>query len=62
MSEVEKIKRYIYKHGAPRDPHYDMSLKEALAVAHEVGGIDAVCMAFVYGKAKGYRAAKAEVR
>lgn len=62
MSEIEKIKRYIEKHGAPSNLHYDMSIKEALAVAHELGGIEAVYMAFVYGKAKGYQAAKAEVK
>lgn len=62
MSEIEKVKRYIDKHGAPENPRYSMSVKEALAVAHELGGIEAVNMAFAYGKAKGYQAAKAEVR
>lgn len=62
MSEIEKMRSYIEKHGAPSNPRYDMSIKEALAVAHELGGIEAVNMAFVYGKAKGYRAAKTEVQ
>lgn len=62
MSEIEKIKRYIEKNGAPRNLRYDMSLKEALAVVHGVGGAEAVSMAFAYGKAKGYRMAKAEAQ
>lgn len=62
MSEIEKMKRYIDKYGAPSNPRYSMSMREVLAVAYELGEIDAVNLAFVYGQAKGYRAAKAEVR
>lgn len=59
---IEKIKRYIAKYGAPRNLHYDIGMKAALAIACEVGGIEAIYMAFNYGRAKGYRAAKAEVK
>lgn len=59
-TEIEKIKRYIGKHRAPRNPRYDMNMKEALAVTHELTPIEAVNLAFVYGRAKGYRAAKKE--
>ena len=62
MSEIEKIKRYIDKHEVPCNPQYIMTVDEALAVAHELGGLEAVSMAFAYGKAKGYRSAKAEAR
>jgi len=60
MSEIEKIQRYIQKNGAPHNLWYTASLKEIFAIA-EKPTIDAVVLAFNYGRAKGYRMAKAEV-
>lgn len=62
MTEIEKMKRYIGKYGAPRNRYYDASMKEMFALAREMDVIEAINMAFIYGKAKGYRAAKAERR
>ena len=62
MTEIERIKRYIDKYGAPSNPRYDTSVKEVFALAQGMGVIEAISMAFNYGKAKGYRAAKAERR
>jgi len=60
MGEIDKIKGYIDKYSAPRNPRYDMSTPEALAISHEMAGLEAVNLAFIYSRAKGYRAAKAE--
>ncbi len=63
MSEIEKMKRYIertdmkIKASSP----YQINIREALELAHQAHAnpYDAVSLAFEYGKAKGYRAAKA---
>ena len=60
MSEIEKIKRYIKNNEVPRNNRYDARSKEVLAMALELDAIDAVMLAFTYGRIKGYRAAKAE--
>ena len=69
MSETEKMKRYIERtRMSIKNPlQYAMNLTQDYALAHMVGtgdalSIEAISMAFNYGKAKGYRAAKAEVR
>lgn len=62
MSEIEKIKQYICKNVVPNSQRYSMSMNEAIAVAHELDRIEAIEIAFIYGKAKGYKAAKAEMR
>ena len=69
MSEIEKIKRYIErtKMKTSDTGPYAMNMREAFELAHMAGvgdtlSIKAISMAFDYGKAKGYRAAKAEVR
>ena len=62
MTEIEKSKRYIartgvgYKDTSP----YHMNLGEALALARASDNVRAISLAFEYGRAKGYRAAKAE--
>jgi len=69
MSEIEKMKRYIERtkipHGKARV--YQMSMQEALALYNQVYTcedlpIDIISLAFTYGQAKGYRAAKAEMK
>ena len=64
MSEIEKMKRYIIKRESGKFPvgtPYQMCLGELLSLAH-MNTVDAVCLAFDYGRAKGYRAAKAEAK
>ena len=61
MTEIEKIKRYIDRTKIPtyvRD-NYDIPVNQWNAMAQQ-RSFDAVCLAFEYGMAKGYRAAKAE--
>ena len=66
MSEIEKMKKYIERTKLPEDPTdaYCFCLGEM----NEIGAFaqsdmfHALCLLFEYGKAKGYRAAKAERR
>lgn len=67
MSEIEKMKRYIERTPTGREDRYCLMLSELLEImgmgeASPDGLFDAVGLAFNYGKAKGYRAAKAERR
>ncbi len=59
MSEIEKIKAYIKKSNVPRNRRYEASMKEVLAMATEMERVEAVTLAFEYGRAKGFRMAKA---
>lgn len=65
MTEIEKIKRYIERTKMGEGNYY-LNFGEACAMAKEARTSNAVmetiALAFNYGKAKGYRAAKAEVR
>ncbi len=62
MTEIEKMKQYIKRTNISDKKHYEMNFLEihALTGMNCVG--DALCLAFLYSRAKGYRAAKAEVR
>ena len=62
MSEIEKMKRYIEGNKGLYNTRYDVRSKEILAMVLEMEILDAVMLAFSYGRAKGYRAAKAEAR
>lgn len=69
MSEIEKIKRYISqtKMSAQVETRYGMDITEAFNLAnqaYENNGlpIEIISLAFSYGQAKGYRAAKKEAR
>ena len=64
MSEIEKMKRYIERTTREADNSYQMNIREMLDLAHATveTPVEIVCLAFEYGKAKGYRAAKAEGR
>lgn len=64
MSEIEKMKRYIERTKMKADNSYQLNFLELLDLAHatEETPAEIVCLAFDYGKAKGYRAAKAEAR
>lgn len=60
MDTIEKIRRYINNSAVPRNERYDATFKEVHDIASGMGPIEAVAFAFDYGRAKGYRAAKAE--
>lgn len=67
MSEIEKMKRYIERTKLDKNDRFEMTVQEAFELAYKVQDmgeslIDVISFAFVYGKAKGYRAAKAERR
>ena len=62
MTEIEKMKRYIEKYKVPHTTRYDASINEIIAIASGMPPIEAANFAFVYGRAKGYRAGKAEGR
>lgn len=67
MTEIERMQRYIERTPMKRAENYCLVFRELLEVM-EMGGASpdglfaAVGLAFNYGKAKGYRAAKAERR
>lgn len=64
MSEIEKMKRYVER--TKIDPitvrGYQMRVGEALALNATTNGraVDAICLAFEFGMAKGLRMARAE--
>lgn len=65
MTEIEKIKRYIQRTRLNEDDGYYLGHVEILALMTEASkdvncAFEAINTAFNYGKAKGYRAAKAE--
>lgn len=67
MGEIEKMKRYIEKTkiGTNSRSKYAMNFAEAFELAHQALNcegfpVEIISLAFDYGKAKGYRAAKAE--
>ncbi len=67
MTEIEKIERYIARTRINNDDRYCLRSKQAVRMAEqamECGGLpyEVIVLAFEYGRAKGYRAAKAEVR
>ena len=57
-NEIQKVKAYIKKHGAPRNMRFDVNLREVFAMAFGLHPIDGVVLAFLYGRAKGYQQAK----
>lgn len=65
MTELEKIKRYISETIKSPMEKYDMSYSECLEIKNQSkseGLVEGIALAFEYGRAKGYRAAKAEMR
>ncbi len=61
MTTLEKIRQYIERTKVDNGRHYDINIKEMLDLAHVAAEtpIEAVSLAFEYGRAKGYRASKA---
>ena len=67
MSEIEKMKRYIERTKLDKNDRFYLDMEEAFELAiqaHESNDLplETISLAFNYGKAKGYRAAKAERR
>jgi len=62
MGNTEKIKAYTAKTQIPHSLsiRYDCSPRELQALLAENNPLAAMCLAFSYGKAKGYRAGKKE--
>ena len=65
MNEIEKIKRYVAKNTIPNGSKYDLDIVDGFELskaAHENKDLplEIIVLAFNYGRAKGYRAAKAE--
>ena len=63
MSSIEKMEKYIEKTG-DLGTMYSLSMVEAQALVElwTQNRIDAILVAFNYGRAKGYRAARKEAR
>ena len=65
MSELERIQRYTAQTAIKNEGRYTMCLSEAMAIRLLVDSgktMEAICLAFDFGRAKGYRAAKREVQ
>lgn len=70
MSEIEKMQRYIERTKMGKmgkSDRFALTTPDAVELAHEARAmadfpIEVIDLAFTYGKAKGYRAAKAEGR
>ena len=66
MSEIEKMRRYIERTKMGRADNYGLvfgEVVELLRAATDTNSMfEIIALAFNYGKAKGYRAAKAEGR
>ena len=64
MSEIEKMKKYIErtKMGIKNPLQRAMNMREAFELAGMAKTDSSLSIAFNYGQAKGYRAAKAERR
>lgn len=67
MSEIEKMKRYISKTKMNDSDRFYLDMAEAFELAQRAREskdfpFEIINLAFKYGKAKGYRAAKAERR
>ena len=67
MSEIEKMKRYIERTKMKKADRFYLDMAEAFeltiqALNSDDFPLEVISLAFNYGKAKGYRAAKAERR
>ena len=66
MNNIEKIQQYIDQSRLDKVPKetrldYDLNvyeIKELFALSENGEGLDAICIAFEYGRAKGYQMAK----
>lgn len=63
MNEIEKIRAYIARNPIPRPDLDELSFTEVAELSHAPGmmAIDALCLAYNYGRVKGYHTARAEL-
>lgn len=62
MSELEKIQRYIDNTNLPGLSRYQMGFHDMMGLSEIEETFDRMVMAFEYGLAKGWRAAKASAK
>lgn len=67
MTEIEKMRRYIGRTNLAKNDRFYLDMAEAFELAIQARQSDdlpleIIALTFNYGKAKGYRAAKAESR
>ncbi len=69
MSEIEKMKKYIERTKMPisQTSGYQMNVEEAFELCYQAWRcpdlpMEMISLAFKYGQAKGYRAAKAKMK
>lgn len=67
MTEIEKMEKYVERTKMVHNERYSLHCQESFALARHAQGTgdplyEAIFLAFSYGAAKGYRAAKAEVK
>lgn len=67
MDKIEKMKKYIERTKLKENDGFALGMQEALELTMRARDskdfpLEIIDLAFKYGKAKGYRAAKAEVR
>ena len=64
MTEIEKMKRYIKQTGLEKSKieNYSINSSQIIALHNDLDFFKALCMAFEYGQARGYRCAMVEVR
>lgn len=60
MSEIERIKRYIERTKVKESVKNEMKASEWISISKNDSVLDAIALAFNYGRAKGYRAAMSE--
>lgn len=67
MAEIEKMKKYIERTKLKENDRFYLDMTEAFELAMQARKskdfpLEIINLAFKYGKAKGYRAAKSEAR
>ncbi len=60
MSDCEKMVDYIVKSELPDVERNGMTWVELLALMFDLDRVEALCLAFRYGQAKGYRLGRQE--
>lgn len=64
MTEIEKMQQYIDRTGLAKSKieNYSINSSQIIALHNGLDFFKALCMAFDYGRARGYRCAMAEMR
>lgn len=59
---LDKIQQYIQRTPGSQNQNYDLNVIEWFSMHQMTSDWDSIATAFSYGRAKGYRAAKAEMK